>query len=128
MYLLRAALCSVVLPVGTMAAGDAPGHLLDPAFDLGRAMERHTRNDVSDYACKPAKIDRIGGELREHEEIQIKVRIPKEKDGVVAQEFSIFLEHVSLLKPKAVGFCSSTAKTTGRCSSKSVAGPPAFCT
>jgi len=97
---LRPVLCFVVLPIGALAAGDSPKHPLDPALELGRAMGRHIANDVNDYVCKLSKIDRIDGELREREEIQIKVRIPKEKDGAVTQKFSIFLEYVSPAKLK----------------------------
>lgn len=63
-------------------------------------MERHIVSDISDYTCTLTKIDRINGGLRDPEEIQIKVRIPKEKDGAVVQKFSIYLEYVSPPKLK----------------------------
>jgi hypothetical protein len=92
--------CFLVLSTGTLAAADPPKHPLDPAIELGRAMEQHIINDISDYTCKLTKIDRIDGELRAQEEIQIKVRIPKEKDGSVVQKFSIYLEYISPSKLK----------------------------
>ncbi len=97
---LRTALCYLVLTAVTPAGDDAPRHTLDPALDLGRGVERRILEKVSDYSCKLVKIDRIDGDLREPEEIQIKVRIPKEEGGVVVQKYSIFLEYLSPSKLK----------------------------
>jgi hypothetical protein len=84
----------------TPAEDDAPKHPLDPALELGRAAERHILQEVRDYSCKLVKIDRIDGDLREPEEIRVKVRIPKEEGGVVVQKYSIFLEYLSPSKLK----------------------------
>ena len=97
---LRTALCCLVLASIAAAGDDAPVHPLDPALELGRAVERNILKNVSDYTCTLVKVDRIDGKLREREEIQIKVRIPKEECGVVVQKFSIFLEYLSPPKLK----------------------------
>src|SRR5262245_29500454 len=91
-------LCMLVISTAALSAEDAPKHPLDPAIELVRATERHIVNDINDYVCKLAKIERIEGELREREDLQIKVRIPKQKNGAVVQKFSIFLEYVAPAK------------------------------
>ena len=96
----RTALCYLALSAVAAAGDEAVAHPLDPALELGRTVERHILEEVSDYSCTLVKIDRIDGELRDPETIQIKVRIPKEEDGVVVQKFSIFLEYLSPPKLK----------------------------
>lgn len=89
-------LLALPLSSAVMADDNDPSpHPLDPALELGRDVQRHILDNISDYTCTLVKVDRIDGELRDPERLQIKVRIPKVEDGVVVQPFSVFVEYLS---------------------------------
>ena len=88
------------LLVSTLTEGSAPeSHPLDPAIAIAQKGLERIHRDFKDYSAVMVKREQIGGKLKEHQYMIVKVRHEQKKDGRIIEPFAAYLR---FLKPKQV--------------------------
>jgi hypothetical protein len=80
-------------------AKPAEPHPLDAALSMAKESLSASRNNIEDYTAILIKRERIGGELKDHQFMQAKIRNRKLSGDQVTTPFSVYLK---FLKPDAV--------------------------
>lgn len=88
-----------VANASSMEARPTAQHPLDRALDIARTSLVGCQSNVIDYTATLIKRERIGGELGEHEFMEVKVRNRKTSGGRVVQPMSVYIK---FLKPSSV--------------------------